>query len=187
MDKNTLLSYQPDYYNNSKVIEQINNTNAIELNKLIARKTDVYNQIYVDTATNEGLNRYEKNLGLITKTGDELVYRRSRILSKLRGTGTFNQALIKNIAAAFVNGDVEVHMHSASYTFEFTIKFTATHGIIPNLDDFKEAIMILKPSHLGVKYEYVYMTFDEFETYNKTWDEWDNLNLTFDGFEIYRE
>ena len=48
-------------------------------------------------------------------------------------------------------------------------------------------IELNKPAHLGYKIVYSYMTWDEFDRYNKTWDAWDSLNLNWNDREKYKE
>ena len=43
------------------------------------------------------------------------------------------------------------------------------------------------PAHLDITYEFTYLTWAEFDNYNKIWQEWDNLNLTWKDFEKYKE
>lgn len=182
MDKNTLLSYMPKYYKTSKVIDNLNTTNAVELNKFNSKLDSVLNQFFIDTA-DFTLERWEKGLNLDVNNNYNVEYRRSRILSKLRGQGTITVKLIKEVAESYNNGIVDVIEDNPNCTF--TIKFIDNKGIPPNLDDLKMAIEEIKPAHLAVSYEFTYLTWDEFDKYNKTWDEWDSLNLTWDMLEIY--
>ena len=58
---------------------------------------------------------------------------------------------------------------------------------VHNLNNFINFIELNKPAHLGYKIVYSYMTWDEFDRYNKTWDAWDSLNLNWDDREKYKE
>lgn len=161
MDKNTLLAYQPDYYKDSKVMENINNANAIELNLIDVNLKDTYNQLFVDTA-NIYLERWEKELGLPIANAYDINYRRTKIYSKKKGQYTITPIQIKNIAESFENGEVEVIEHNSDYYF--IIRFTSTKGIPQNLQDLKDAINELKPAHLGVEYEFTFTTWGEVKT-----------------------
>lgn len=184
MDKSTLLEYQPNYYVTSKIMDNLNNANAIELNRIDTLLDNVSNQFWVDTA-DYTLERWEKELGLEVANNYDTACRRTRILSRLRGRGTITISLIENVAESFNNGTVEVIEDNSNYTF--TIKFVDNKGVPPNLDDLKSVIEELKPAHLAVLYEFTYLTWDEFERYDKTCDEWDALNLTWDELEVYKE
>lgn len=174
----------PKYYKTSKVIDNINTANSAELTKFKERLDGVLNQFFLDTA-DFSLERWEKDLGIEINNNLNIDFRRSRIKSKLRGQGTVTIKLLKNVAESFSNGQVEIIENNANY--EFTIKFVGTLGIPPNMNDLEKAIEEIKPAHLGYKFEYTYLTWDEFDNYNKTFNEWDALNLTWDEFEKYRE
>lgn len=158
MDKATLLAYMPGYYKESKVIDNLNNANAIELDGFDKKLDDVADQFFVDTA-DYTLERWEKELGIPVNNNDDTEFRRSRIKSKLRGQGTITVKLIENVAESFVNGNVDITENNATYSF--TVKFTSTKGIPPNLDDLKAAIENIKPAHLAVVYEFTYTTWGE--------------------------
>ncbi len=182
--KDSLLSYQPDYYRNSDVMANINNTNAIELETLNTSIKDTGNQMLIDTATTS-LFRWETNLGLSILNNYANEYRRSIILARLRGQGTTTVVMLKNVAESFENGEVDIIEDNANYSF--TVKFVGQKGIPPNLNDLKKAIEELKPCHLGVNYIFAYLLWSEFDNYNKTWSQWDNLNLNWNTFETYKE
>jgi uncharacterized protein YmfQ (DUF2313 family) len=165
-------------------VDNINNAIAIEIERIRLQFIDVLDQFFVST-TDTSLERWENEFNLSVANNYDLAYRRSKILSRLRGSGTITAALIKNVAESFENGTVEVIEDSTNYSF--TIKFISTLGIPPNLDDLKDAIEELKPAHLAVIYEFTYMDWNDYEGYNKTLDAWDALNLTFDNFEKYKQ
>lgn len=75
--------------------------------------------------------------------------------------------LIQAVAAAFVNGQVEVVEHSDEYYF--VIKFVSVMGIPPNIDDLTAAINEIKPAHLSFVFEYLYRLWRDLKSY--TWRE----------------
>lgn len=180
-----LMNYLPPHYRNSPLMQDIQKAIAIEIGKVRYSKEDLLNQFYIDTATWGLSSIWENPLGIQTDLNKSYEFRRSVIKAKLRGSGTINISLIKNVAESFSNGQVDVIEDNANYSF--TIKFVGTLGIPPNMQDLQKSIEEIKPAHLGYKFEYTYLTWDQFDNYNKTWDEWDALNLTWDEFETYRE
>ncbi|WP_051824110.1 putative phage tail protein [Clostridium sulfidigenes] len=174
MDKNTLFSYMPKYYKTSKVLDDLNNANAIELTFFKSKLNDVLNQFFIDSA-DFSLERWEKELGIDVNNNYNVEYRRSRILSKLRGQGTITVKLIKEVAESYNNGIVDVIEDNPSYSF--IIKFISNKGVPPNIDDLKAAIDEIKPAHLAVIYEFTYNTWDMVSgltwggAINKTWNQ----------------
>ncbi len=143
----------PGYYKTSKVIDNLNNANAAELNNYHQKLEDVFNQFFINTA-DYSLERWEKELGLVVDNSYNTDFRRSRILSKLRGQGTVTISLIKNVSESYSYGEVDVIENNPDYSF--TVKFVGLKGITPNLDDLKKAIDDIKPAHLAVIYEFTY-------------------------------
>lgn len=172
----------PPFYKESYEVTLIQNGLETEVVKIAAAQEDLINQIFVNTAT-WGLDYWERYLGLEVNLNKPYEFRRSRIMSKLRGKGTTTVKMIKNVAESFSNGEVEIIENNSNYSF--TVKFVGTKGIPPNMEDLKSAIEEIKPAHLAYQFEYTYLTWDEFDNYNKTWDEWDSLNLTWDELEVY--
>ena len=80
---------------------------------------------------------------------------------------------------------VEVIDDNANY--RFIIKFIGILGIPGNMADLTITIEEIKPAHLSYVFEYTFLTWNEFDNYNKTWNEWDALNLTWNEFEKYKE
>lgn len=181
---NDMLSNCPKYYETSRIFNSYLEAVSPEVEEFKKGIDDVLNQFFVPTAT-WGLDKWEEELNLESYSGKPEEQRRSRVISKLRGMGTVTVNLIKNVAESYSNGKVEVIEDNPNYTF--TIKFVGTMGIPKNMNDLKEAIEEIKPAHLDYDFDYVYLTWNQFDTYNKTWDEWDNLNLTWDEFETYEE
>lgn len=174
MDKETLLSYMPEYYRTSQVIDNLNNAYALELDDFDKKLDSIMNQFFLDTA-DMSLGRWEKELGLEVNENYDIEFRKSRIRSKLRGQGTITVGLIKSVSESFSNGEVDVTENNPVYSF--SVKFVGTRGIPPNLDDLKAAIENIKPAHLVVVYEFTYTTWDEIKgitwgaVKTKTWEE----------------
>lgn len=156
----------------------------IEIDKLKEAFTDLFNQFFVSTAT-WGLEFWEDLVKI--ETNEKLSYetRRSNVMAEMRRRDITTVEVIKKVAEAYSNGECDVIEDFEHYIF--TIKFIGTKGIPAALDELDKVIKRIKPAHLDYKYEYSYLTWDEFDAYNKTWDEWDALNLTWNELEVYTE
>ncbi len=179
-----LLDLLPGNYSKSPHVTKIQEGLNYSVEAVQTAKNDLFNQLFVNTAT-WGLAAWEKALGIDTDISKTYEFRRERINAKLRGIGTVTKQMIIDTAASYSNGEVEVIEDTANYSF--TIKFVGTKGIPANMSDLTITIEEIKPAHLAFAFEYTYLTWNEFENYNKTWDEWDDLNLTWDEFETYKE
>lgn len=181
MDLMTLL---PDYYKGNRTMEELQGILSADINNLANKFDETIDQCFVNTATSI-LSRYEKIYGVQVDVSKSNEFRRERIKAKIRGIGTVTKQMIKDVASSYSNGEVEVTEDNANY--RFIIKFVGTKGIPANMSDLTLTINEIKPAHLGFTFEFTYLTWNEFDNYNKTWDEWDALNLTWDDFEAYRE
>lgn len=159
MDKATLLYYMPDYYKNSKVIDTINNANALELTKINEKIESALNQFFLTTADNS-ISRWENEFGIKADATKSLSERRNRILGKLRGLGTSTVQTIKNIALSYVN---EVNVVENNSDYSFMLDLINNQGFPYILEDLYETIEEIKPAHLQANYK---MTSNTKDTYN---------------------
>lgn len=150
-----MLAYLPPYERNSKVFQEILQTEEIEFDNLNLDIEDLEKQLNIDTAT-WGLSIYEKELGIKTNLTKSLDERRSVIKSKWRGTGKVDKALIKTVVDAYTNGGVDVNFDG-----KIRIKFNDVKGTPPNLEDAKRAIEDISPAHLAIIYEFAYLLIKE--------------------------
>ena len=172
----------PFYLQNSSIFTEILRVKEKEYDKLDADIEDFNNQFFIDKAT-WGLDAWENELGIRTDYSKSLEDRRSNIKAKIRGTGKVGKELIKNVADSYTNGGVDVEFKDST----IFILFNDVRGRPPNIKDTQKAIEMIIPAHLGIDFKFRYMTWNEFEKFNKTCDEWDSLNLTWTEFEKYHE
>jgi uncharacterized protein YmfQ (DUF2313 family) len=177
---NKLIGYLPNYYSTSKVITDITNAQDLELKKFSDKIGQTLNQFFIDTS-DFTLERWEKELGLTINNSKPKDYRRSVIKSKIRGHGTVTVKLISNVCESFSSRKAEVIENNSDYSF--TIKFVETHGQPPNFEDLKRAIEEIKPAHLGVNYNYEYITWEDLTSLywnkikNYTWNHIKNTEV----------
>lgn len=174
--------YLPQFIINSRIIKEIIDTEFTQLDKIRLDIEDLRRQFFVDTAT-WGLAVYEKELQIETDLNKDIEERRSNIKAKFRGRGKVDDKLIKSVVDSYTNGNVDVDFKDST----IIITFNDIKGRPSNISDVKTAIESIIPCHLVISYIYTYLTWQEFDKYNKTWKEWDSLNLTWYEFERYIE
>lgn len=170
-----LIARYPDFYAGSPEFVDLQNALEPEALALWTAQGGLMDQLCVNTAT-WGLQYWEQTLGITVEQGKDLEYRRSRIRSKLRGSGVTTVALIESVAESFSNGDVAVTEYPQAYRLE--IKFVGIIGIPPNMEDLTASLREILPAHLAWDYVMVYNTWDV--TAQHTWDElrqrsWDDV------------
>lgn len=168
-----LMKYLPTYWYEIEQMKVLQEILGMNLAEVIAFKQDLFNQMFIETAT-WGLSRWEKILGLPTEIEKNYEFRRERIKSKIRGSGTTTKQMIVNLASAFSNGEVEVIEHPGEY--RFVVKFVGIKGIPANMKDLTSAIEEVKPAHLAFTFEYTYNYWNNLKAYTwsalsiHTWD-----------------
>ena len=136
---------------------------------------DVFSQVMWDIMQKElfastalqWLPLWETAYGIPSEPEKPISYRRSRLLSKMRGAGTTTAEMIRQVVLSYSNSDCEIVEKNSTYQFE--IHFVGTIGIPPNMDDVKAAIEEIKPAHLGYQFVYLFRTWDMVS--DQTWGE----------------
>lgn len=143
----------PGYYRKSKVMNDLIHSIENEFERLKSETTLTENQFFV-ILSDRDIKYHEEDVGLVPDTSADIETRRSRVLSKLRGTGTVTKTMMKNVAASFVNGDIEIIEYPSEYCF--AVKFTSKTGVPYNIADIQAMIEEIKPAHLAVEYIFTY-------------------------------
>lgn len=152
-NNNKLILYLPKFLRKSRIIQDITKTYNLEIEYIEASVEDVYNQMDIDKCT-WFLPFLELEYGISIDTSKTLEERRSGLKAKMRGTGIVNLELLQMVANSWKNGEVNVE-----FTKEGLIKitFNSEFGVPTQLDGLKKAIDEVKPAHLGVYYEFLYI------------------------------
>ncbi|WP_322923188.1 putative phage tail protein [Paenibacillus campi] len=153
-----LFSYFPVYYDRSRVMRTDSERKGAEMDALYDALGDTFRQFFVRTAT-WGIERWEKELGIVPDVTKPLEQRRAVAESKLRGGGKFSGEQVKNVAAAYERGSVQITFQPSAWSF--TITFLDTIGVPPNLSDLQATIEQIKPAHLLARYVFRYLRIKE--------------------------
>lgn len=174
------MSDLPAYYRKSKVMNMLFRSIESEYKRLRNEVTLTENQFFVILA-DKNIQNHEQDVGVSPDDTADLETRRGRVLSKLRGTGTVTKTMMKNVAASFVNGDIEITEYPSRYMF--SVAFTSKQGVPYNLQDIKDMIEEIKPAHLAVEYIFTYRLWEDVKNDLQNWTmvkpyTWEDL-LTF--------
>lgn len=169
-----LINHLPKYERTATLIQEVLRVIALELDKLNVKENENYYELFIDTAV-KALELHERDLN-IEKGILSNKQRRELIIAHYRATlEQTTDETIKNVAAAFSNGKVEINPTENEGIYE--IKFIGTIGIPDNMPGLMNTIDIIIPAHLSVVYTYIfntwrdieYLTWERAEMY--TWDE----------------
>ena len=147
----SLINKLPSFYDND-IVKPIQNALNIEADSINSSVENTLNQFFVSSAT-YGLDNWEKMLG-ISKNNFDIQTRRENIKAKMRSRGTTSIDVIKNICEAYSNGEVDIAVDHANYSF--VIKFVGSIGIPQAFEELDKTIENNKPCHLAHSYEFTY-------------------------------
>ena len=150
-----LIGYLPEWHQNSPETMDILGAMDAETKARADGQEEIADQCFVASAT-WGLSQWERIYGIEPDTTKPYDYRRSRLMSKMRGIGTVTAQMLANVAASYANGEVQVIEHNDQYYF--VVDFVGTKGQPPNLDDLKAALEEIKPAHMGIQYRFHFAT-----------------------------
>ena len=89
-------------------------------------------------------------------TNLDIQARRENVKARMRTKGTCTITFIKNICEAYSNGEVDIIVDSANYSF--VISFIGTIGIPKAINELDKTINQIKPCHLAHSYKYNFNT-----------------------------
>ena len=147
----SLINKLPSFYEND-VVKFIQNALGVEADSINNTVEDTLNQFFVDSAT-FGLDKWENMLG-ISKNNFDYQTRRENVKAKMRSRGTTSIDVIKNICEAYSNGEVDIVVDHANYSFE--IHFIGSIGVPKAFAELDKTIEEIKPCHLAHSYKFRY-------------------------------
>lgn len=146
------MYYLPENYEGSCETRIIQEAIQAELNALWQGREDLLAQLDPNTAT-WGLSYWEKAFGLPVIETLPYSTRRSRIIARIRGTGTTTVARLQSVVETFCPGcEVSIVEHYSQYVVE--IKLILTDQSVDDMDGLKDQLDRIMPAHLawGISY-----------------------------------
>lgn len=172
-----LMSYLPLYWHENLEMQEIQKLDT-DLSKLREDSNIITTEAYINTADNERLQEWERDLGLTNEgTFEE---RRNNILSFFKGKGKLNEASIKAIVENFAHGARCVVRFDDSTIKLYIIPKVESDVSFPRIESL---LMKKKPAHIGLYIERFYSTWDNVKNDFKTWNNvkakgtWNDISL----------
>ena len=141
-----VLRYLPDFLAEDKAFKKVQDGLSKEHEGLRLELDELSNQLFIQTATKQGIESWERIIGLIPRAGDDLEARRRAILLWLQSNQVSTVEFMRMLAARYYpdNADVSIEEHNEEYYFTILAKNLASdwYGLL-------DAVEIYKPAHLG--------------------------------------
>ena len=147
-----VLRYLPDFLSSDKTFKAVQDGLSKEHEKLRLKLDDFSNQLFIETATEAGLSRWEEIIGLIPKKNADLEARRRSILLWLQSNQVSTVEFMTRLAARYfpTGSDVKIVEHNSEYYFDIE-----TSNLPVDYDGLFDAIDIYKPAHLGMGLSFI--------------------------------
>ena len=116
-----LLSYLPPVIQELEEFKQIMNTESEEFNILVKEYQNLLSDQFVHEATENGLSRWEKILGINPKPTDTLESRRWEILNRLNIKIPYTGIMLKNKLYAIYGDSYTIKLISDTYTIQIRV------------------------------------------------------------------
>lgn len=173
-----LIGYLPDYWHKSEEMQEILESDGIEIERLLNKARSIYGDSFILTASESRVKEWEQDLKIIP-TGT-LEQRRLMILSVLRGAGKLNEPKIKKIVNAFTGGDAIVTFADSTINVQV---LPPNNGEVFLFPDIERSISPRKPAHIGLVVERFYSTWGDIKEQFSSWE--DLLNSKADWKAVY--
>lgn len=139
-----MLTFTDWYYQDSKIMQSILDTQGIEIDAIRDKIKDILEQFYVDTAT-WGLDLWEKELNIQDTIGD-YSERRNRIKLYLAKPVSVTPRFLTDLINGYSEKkSAKIIEHNSEYCFE--IEVAADDKI--DWDNINKSVKLYKPAHLG--------------------------------------
>ena len=180
----TMIRLIPDCLSESKAYDEIMRAYARMFMLAYEVIERAARNIYLDTSA-EALPFHARDLGISiagmsTETARETIQATYFSLADI----VTEERIIK-VADAYANSDMVIRRtaDAGRYIFEFTSQY----GIPSSMASLDKIFRRMIGAEYVWSYKYRYMTWNEFDAYNKQYQTWDDLNLIWDKFEVYSE
>ena len=133
---------------------------------------------FVRTATWR-LDWLEEEMGFPNGEANGLTVRerRDRLIARLRSWRLPTAWVVRNVANAYGNGQVETVMDFEGHTI--TIRFATVAGVPTNIADLQAELLRILPAKLDVRWEFRYLTWGELRESGTTWAQLTAAGITW--------
>lgn len=114
-----IKKYWPEFLQDNDKFNELDKAESPELEEVWQSFNDVDGNQFLETANEEGIARYEKMVGIISKASESLEMRRARLLNKFSTYTPYNRAWLKNrLDSVLGKGTHEHHIEDDMLTLK---------------------------------------------------------------------
>lgn len=159
--------YLPKYYDDFRVVLEMMARTANESTRLHALVQRTLDDMYPDTASEAGIERWERDYGISPVDGATLVQRRAAVISRMKALGVTTLGRFKALVNGFYGSKVtEIYDEGRVKT-----TILSKRGVPENIAEMRAAVGEVIPAHVAHDFEFTYLPWDEAEQVALTWDQ----------------
>lgn len=135
-----------------------------EMDLADAKTAELIGDMFFDTCTETMLKAYEKEAAITPQKGQNLEGRRAAVEAKWKSSGKADLEILRQVAASWKNGKVEVDFVDNKIQIAFTDEF----GLPEDRAGLEIALDEVKPAHLPIVYFVRYLMLEDIESMTLT-------------------
>lgn len=153
----------PQFLADIPQMEDLMGTEQTEIDRIEQHTDDMLQEFFVSQFTEETARYWEELMGFSPAPDWELERRRERVRSRMLSQKRMTLPVFQEIVESMAMTEVEIREDPDNYLV--TVKFVGIYGITPYLDDVKAEVEQIRPYHIKVVYEWVYVMEEQLETF----------------------
>lgn len=166
LSKEYIISTLHKLYRSDKWVNELFNSVGLTLDNISSKVDEIYNNNYIDTASEEAVKRYEYELGITPRTDQSLDDRRVVVRARWINTGKVDINLLQEVANSWKYGTTALEFIGG----RIHVKFISPIGVPADLQALKEVLEDTKPAHLAIYYTFLWLTWGQAKSFG-TWGE----------------
>ena len=145
----------PDFVTKTKQMADLIRAEQPELDRIEGKAAASLEEFFAGTFTETTAEKWEELMGFSPAPAWEIERRRERVRARLLSTSPISKTEFRAIVENAAGTEVQITEEADNYTI--TIKFVGIYGVSPYLDDIKLELERIRPFHLQIAYEWVYV------------------------------
>ena len=145
----------PDFVTEIKQMADLIRAEQPELDRIEGEASASLGEFFVGTFTEAMAAKWEELMGFTPAPAWEIERRRERVRARLLSASPMSKAEFQAIVENAAGTEVRITEDADNYTI--TIKFIGIYGVSPYLEDIKLELERIRPFHLQITYEWVYV------------------------------
>lgn len=141
-----LMEYLPPVFGEIQEIKHLMQTDSEEVNLLWKAYEDLMNDQFVYDATENGIKRWEKILGIKPSASSTLEDRRWEVLNRLNVKIPYTMTMLKNKLSSMYGDNFSLKLISDTYTLQVRIPMSE----LKNIESVRNMLDVLVPANLYI-------------------------------------